>query len=122
MNQTENNKVVIPKEVAVAIEDLSIGRNNADELLLDFQAIKEYAENPSNKNSKIIFKYICEVGKRKYFTAIINGYEVEVTPEDKVKQIFDYPIYPNAVYKDVYRNGICDCLKALGIKIEGVNK
>lgn len=47
------------------------------------------------------------------------GYEVEETPEDKVRSIYKCPIdswNPNA-----YKAGIEDTLRALGIKIEGVN-
>ncbi|WP_060210224.1 hypothetical protein [Sporosarcina koreensis] len=51
--------------------------------------------------------------------AMINGYEVEKTPEEMVREYYgEY----DGTYGDIYRRrGIRTTLDMLGIKVEGVN-
>ncbi|KND05332.1 MULTISPECIES: hypothetical protein [Bacillus] len=60
--------------------------------------------------------------------ALINGYEVEKTPEEKVREFYDSfecdsRIYPSETYHrcEMSRRVIERTLDCLGMKIEGVN-
>jgi len=51
--------------------------------------------------------------------ALINGYEVEKTPEEKVREYYEsYGGSPSAME---WKEAVQDTLDLLGIKIEGVN-
>ncbi|MED0759107.1 hypothetical protein P4S93_18305 [Aneurinibacillus thermoaerophilus] len=52
--------------------------------------------------------------------AVIVGYEVEMTPEEKVREKYE-SVDPWETYGNAYRQAIRDTLNILGIKIEGVN-
>ncbi|WP_337819282.1 hypothetical protein KY997_23930 [Bacillus paralicheniformis] len=61
-------------------------------------------------------------------SALINGYEVEKTPEEKVREFYDSfecdsRIYPSETYHrcEMSRRVIERTLDCLGMKIEGVN-
>lgn len=54
-----------------------------------------------------------------YFRSLVNGYEVELSPEDRVRK---YCINTLSIANGTeIRAGIIDVLNILGIKIEGVN-
>lgn len=62
--------------------------------------------------------------------ALINGYEIVMTPEEKVREFFDYnherherseALSPEDHYTTGVSQGIKRTLEHLGIKIEGVN-
>jgi hypothetical protein len=54
--------------------------------------------------------------------AIINGYEVEETPEERIKETFER-FERSEVGREVgFAGGIKFSLNELGIKIEGINK
>jgi hypothetical protein len=59
--------------------------------------------------------------------ALVNGYEVEQSPEDKVRELYgrykncDHQEKAKAEYCRGVCNGIIDTLNALNIKVEGVN-
>jgi hypothetical protein len=64
--------------------------------------------------------------------ALVNGYEVEQTPEDKVRERYSRAVADMRFHRekcqigmekyfDGYTSGIFDCLDDLNIKIEGVN-
>jgi hypothetical protein len=117
-----SDKVKLPKEIATYIEDLLIGGNN--EMLISGVL--------GNANSQ---KYIAV---RNYFKkdfdsllqALVNGYEVELTPEDRVRRMFDEACREERYGRDkAYaswwggrRMTIIDTLNALGINIIGVNE
>jgi hypothetical protein len=52
--------------------------------------------------------------------ALYIGYEVEVSPEEKVRKFYN-DLDPNASYGTASRFAVKETLKMLGIKIEGVN-
>lgn len=62
-------------------------------------------------------------------SALYIGYEVEQTPEEKVRQTFDYALeqignlgdHPQAEHWKGLKTGIITTLAILNIKIEGVN-
>lgn len=55
-----------------------------------------------------------------YYKALVNGYEVEETPEEKVRYWYENPDIHN-YNPNSWKMGIKVTLDALGIKIEGVN-
>ncbi|MBG9882737.1 hypothetical protein OIO07_03365 [Bacillus paralicheniformis] len=76
---------------------------------------------------------ICELDKMDMLTlaaALINGYEVEKTPEEKVREYYaaNYQRHEQSMPRskdDFYTSGVAEgvrnTLDSLGIKIEGVN-
>lgn len=113
-------KVVLPKEVADAITNL----RNAG--LTDFYIIgNAYNGNRHDADLKLITEYINEnanafddeeeKGYMHIMKALVNGYEVKQTPEDKVKEMYQKST------EHCFRKAIFMTLSTLNIKIEGVN-
>jgi hypothetical protein len=110
-------KVKLPKEVAEAIVYLrSKGEMTADIIINScgnansqpYTVLRAYADTPKNLE--------------RLAHALINGFEVEQTPEDKVREIYEKAGNElDSMYMVVFRNGVHKTLDALGIKIEGVN-
>lgn len=82
MTQTETTKVVIPKEVAEAIETY---RNmNCSSDLYQTAILNEDSHRPEGKVQKaasVIKSYVDEGNSEKYMNAVVNGYEVEKKKE-----------------------------------------
>jgi len=114
-------KVKLPREVAEAIEGV---KKHADEALLyDMQYMRDVCEYEKFDAPKFqpIWNWINQHGYKEYFKALVNGYEVEQTPEDKVRELFDY-FDQTGPYAGVdVRNKIARMFCLLDIKIEGVN-
>lgn len=120
-----SDKVKLPKEIAGVIEEfkktyiegynwmiLSAITRDPDEKISHYESILRNFAKGSEKN------FI------KILQALVNGYEVEQTPEDKVREIFKNPDpFHNGIgeLSASYRDGIRDTLDTLNIKIEGVN-
>lgn len=113
-------KVKLPKEVAEAIE---FHRDNFanDYILFDLSKLAVRARAIGNQNARqiVAFTNKSEENKKKYFEALINGYEVD-TPEKQIEEMFrkaqvDYV---------AARPGSFEEGKAIGIvrAIEEVNK
>lgn len=120
-----SEKVKLPREVGNALDNIS--RMDAYKLRLleallhpnvklspDMEIVDQWADQESN-NFEILLQ------------ALVNGYEAEQSPEDKVRELYKI-VPPNRVWNPyeadqlgAYRNGIIDVLDALNIKIEGVN-
>lgn len=115
-----NAKVVVTKEVAEAIEELYI----------------EYGGKTPDRVEVITYDIIRVTSMRKEFggmrlqdviKAISEGYEVERSPEDKVREYYarngnEYASTPYTTNLfEGRRQGIVETLDLLGIKIEGVN-
>ncbi|MCP1355430.1 DUF1642 domain-containing protein [Aneurinibacillus migulanus] len=100
-------KVKLPKEVAKSIEDLrEIGADNWD-IVFTFASGDEY------------HNHLVEFAKEhtdRFLQALVNGYEIEMTPEEKV-----YEYYHEHTENSDEKVGVCRTLNLLGIKIEGVN-
>ena len=112
--------VRLPREVAEAIESVRAKYVSGCEYDLDFLSKEKYGSmgvitmfvNRSKGNMKL------------YFQALVNGYEVEVTPEGEVKRY-----YMDQLQRINERNGtdhtstaaVIKVLSILNIKIEGVN-
>lgn len=118
------SKVVLPKEVAEAVEwarteegqsnynivRLSAGAVFSEHLL----SIQRWAFDSSGKGSP-----------DKLMQALVNGYEVEQTPEDKLRKFFHTKpnrMHPDTVlYNSGAKHGVKKTLSILGITVEGIN-
>lgn len=120
-----DNKVILPKDVAEAIEYYrEMGLNN-------YYIITQCTSNPT------IFDYASKHGNYEWLmNALVNGYDTEQTPEEEVRERFrghteTLSFYRNKVldhaereqerYSCGYVAGVKDFAKVYGIKIEGVN-
>ncbi|VXC07410.1 conserved hypothetical protein [Bacillus sp. 349Y] len=99
-------KVTLPKDVAEAIEDYLSEYDKA-------RLIK--AHSTPGRWSADVREEINKIDVMTLAAALVNGYEVEVTPEEKVKEHFDG--------LDLFSSqcAVIETLNILGIKIEGIN-
>lgn len=119
------SKIQLPKDVCEALDKLQSNTNGGHNLskygiiayVNDGVVRAEYPE------LRIVHEYFFRgvALPDELVTALANGYEVELSPEERVASIF-------AVYNDKYedydngvRLGIIEVLEIYGIKIEGVN-
>lgn len=108
------DKVVLPKEVAEAIKErqLTFG-NEGTAFLMNELSSSLYCNIPQWIDKE-------KGNLTKLAQAIEYGYEVELTPEEKI--LSKYKAYqPYSDYGNAYRQGVRDTLNAYGNKIEGVN-
>ncbi|EME72202.1 hypothetical protein OZL92_17440 [Bacillus sonorensis] len=108
---SEIKKPVITKEQAEAFEKLR-------EQYTDEEIVIKYIESELD-----LFDSGCaclyDLGFTDFLAALINGYEVEKTPEEKVREYYEsYGGSPSAMER---KEAVQDTLDLLGIKIEGVN-
>lgn len=128
-------KAKLPREVAEAIEHCKsagielvdippllnvIGqlfRDYQPEVIKSLEVLQEYVTSP-------------EDNRMNFLKAIVNGYEVEETPEEKLKRYYlelkleneQYAPHSNELINSSFElYGIVKTLGILGIKIEGVN-
>jgi hypothetical protein len=127
-------KVALPRAVAEAIENLR-AQSFMDADLLDITNFLDDKYMPEDIPSNVrypIGEYLSkdfESNFPKYASAIINGYIIEKTPEENVREYWDYLIgarYAAASDEELshYESEIRateKVLKLLEIKIEGVN-
>jgi p-aminobenzoyl-glutamate transporter AbgT len=115
------DKVKITQEQADLLDELLTTKNVA--LILQLMSDWKNVLRSTNEMSKLHEWYITDtltVSK-----ALIIGYEVEETPEDKIKAQYEAPKHfydkDNDTLTSTYRKGIKFALDTLNIKIEGVN-
>ncbi len=123
-----NEKVVVTKEVAEAIKELKAKYGVYGTLHHVHGAITREPEMTVKRwveeSSGISYDTLAEI--------LINGYEVEKSPEDKVREYYekcrlnyieadDKRLFSQAEYLNGQSTGISLTLEILGIKIEGVN-
>ena len=121
---SEITKPVITKEQAEAFEKLR-------EQYTDEEIVIKYIESELD-----LFDSSCaclyDLGFTDFLAALINGYEVEKTPEEKVREYFgeaqrrrrerrDAGDIESMRYNSGKIDGVRTALAILGIKIEGVN-
>lgn len=138
----KNTKVVLPKEIAEAIEEL---RNNG---VYDFGIMVGIADYDSGRTQDHVElfgrlnMYFCdtdpesELHPNKLMDALVNGYEVEKSREDKLREHFTPHRYTSLFYLgkslDIdetkqerystgYASGFKEALNILGITVEGIN-
>jgi hypothetical protein len=113
-----NAKVSLSKEIAGAIEYYRAkGYSN-------LSIVSEVINNKTQ--AKCMTKFVINDINNfdKIMSALVNGYEVEKSPEDKVRDLYEdvRNRYPNFTkYDEGYLASMTDTLCLLGIKIEGVN-
>lgn len=111
------DKVKLPREVAEAIQRVRSHYKSGCEYDLDLLKKEDW----DCIHPIVVFTQDSRVNMQLYFEALVNGYEVEQTPEDKVRDYFNYCKNSAApeIRSEMY--GIRNTLNILGIKIEGVN-
>lgn len=119
------DKVTIPKEVAGAIEEL---RTNVESDIDLIASISERKIAPQIKISNWLNVNDWAERESLLLSALVNGYEVEKTPEDRVRELYDEQV---ALEKETQgrdesyhfgkQRGIIATLRLLDMKIEGVN-
>jgi len=106
---SEINKPVITKEQADALLGLYAEEWSREDVL-EYHVTREWTDRFSPLNDLDIMTLAA---------ALINGYEVEKTPEEKVREYYEsYGGSPSAMER---KEAVQDTLDLLGIKIEGVN-
>lgn len=108
-------KVKVSKEVAEAIEFLK------KEFDYNFEAFMKVSLNDGwhiNKNCTPLNKISVEDLAK----ILINGYEVELTPEEKIKKLFYGYAGENEFHESDAQKAILELLEILEKKVEGVNK
>jgi hypothetical protein len=104
-------QVLLPKEVVEMINN--IREVHGERMLFNYPALAS--------KYKTVYNYInsSDENFKKYFTGLINGYQIEWTKEEKLKRYYQG-------FKDNGHTGkyllIKKVLEILEIEIEGVNK
>ena len=114
-------KVKVSKEVAEAIEFVRNELRWRDDLVIR-RILSSSWERPETEILNAEGDYELSM---KIINALINGYEIELTPEEKVAEYFS----SIKVHYEKYRfdrdsaklTAVKDILAILGIKIEGIN-
>jgi hypothetical protein len=118
------DKVKITQELANAIEKVrAIGMyDNRTFEILEMATKSPKDDDIMLKEHEIIYKSCIGDGIDILIEALVNGYEVEETPEDKVRELYEYLGQESIHYasKDI-QNKIQIMLNLLNIKIVGVN-
>jgi hypothetical protein len=109
-----SEKVKLPREVAEAIENVRGHYKVGAEFDLNLMDKEKF------EGTIVISLFANESRENmiRYFQALVNGYEVEETPEEKVKNIYQYYL---SAYSGFAAKAIMEVLDVLEIKIEGVN-
>lgn len=116
-----SNKIVLPKEVAAAIE-----------CVWNRQEVKGSIKHLALTNWEFLtrsydmqawkMRDYCEKHPIEYMRALVEGYEVEKTPEDIIFEYYRQQAAKDCMRQDQTTFAIRKVLDLLGIKIEGVNK
>ncbi|GGP13464.1 hypothetical protein [Oceanobacillus neutriphilus] len=115
-------KVVLPKEVAEAIEgvwsDLRQERYTGPlqkiGCLTNWMMLEKYYSG----QERILYPYF-EENPVEYVTALAYGYKVKKSPEDELREV--YEASSTDVFDQGYDAGVRFTLNTLGIEIEGIN-
>lgn len=106
----------MPREVAEAIEHTREVLCEGCEYALEF-----VIENINHVHASTLRSFLqTSNGHEDYFKALVNGYETELTPEEKLRDIYKDHRGINVVSAS-YKAGIKDALWILDIKIPGIN-
>lgn len=114
------NKVRLPREVGNSIKRIRENYKSGCEYDLEFLSKERY----SGMDEITEFVYESRENMILYYQALVNGYEIEETPEEKIQEMFKKPGPFNdgiGEMSTAYRNGIRDTLDTLNITIKGVN-
>lgn len=135
------SKVTLPKEVAEAIEHVwdkvMNGMGPKDSIKLMWLTNWRTLDIHFPEQEPILSEYFRK-NPVNYVEALVNGYEVEETPEDKLLAEYEYitrvfleaelhgyesneDYFRHRFYYRGLRDGIQDTLEILGIEIEGID-
>jgi hypothetical protein len=117
------NKIIVPSKVADAIAHYVALADTKTEALQDILRFGYEAER-----SEIILRHF-EHDYDELMEALICGYEVEKTPEERMREYFKASVELKAEVKDIEQYQFCfgkvvgihSTLDILGIKIDGIN-
>src|SRR5690625_3000856 len=125
-------KVVLPKNVADAIKEMR--DNGVNDCGIVYYVMSDPGSSDLTDSIKEIERWVFKYGEGGspdlLMSAIVNGYVVEATSEDKLREYLrrneiepaSVPVSSNTVYKMIgRRQGVWDTLDILGITVEGVN-
>lgn len=107
-------KVKVSKEVAEAIEFL---RNDYNYGFAEFMQVRSNGKFCSIRKAFPLN----DIPVERLAIALINGYEIEQTPDEMVAELFNDISTEPSRYDAGYCAGILFVLEAYGLKIEGVN-
>lgn len=122
-------KVIFPKEVAQAIE--SVLKKHEHDDIINHLALTNwsYLAGMFKKEYSVLYEF-AKTSMIDYVNGLINGYEVELTPEEKVRALYEealqiqlkaYNYQPATVsFSQGVTTGIAKTLNALGIKVDGI--
>ena len=112
--------VKLPREVANSIHYFQT--KGKERTLFNIPTIA--SSSTKNKNSKVIYDYIqsSDENFKKYFNALVNGYEVEMSKEEQLFQLYHERRYSGSDVGVQRATGIKEALTVLGIEIGGINK
>jgi hypothetical protein len=117
-----NEKVILPREVAEAIEGLKSQGWTKSGIFGFSTGVKRLALSIDEESyGKTIGRYFGCMKHDLLMEALVNGYEVESSPEDQVKEFYEVYDACDSSYRLGIREGVRQTLNLLGIKIEGVN-
>lgn len=89
----KHEKVTLPREVAEAIEKAR-SKSWADADLMDITNFIDESYQPSDGPYRSIGEYISDVyleeNLPKYMSALVNGYDVEESPEEKLREYYGF--------------------------------
>lgn len=114
-----SEKVVLPKDVADAVRRIRSVTGTAE--AYDLGLLRADAEK-GNDLTRVILDYVEVNGPQKYFAALVNGYTIEQTPEDRVREVYEESKRSQPMsYLDGKAAGIEITLAILGLEIDGIN-
>jgi len=120
MEQAEHNaKVTVTKKVAEAIEDVRKMYRDS-EIIATIEIDRGCTAYGSKMPTLIKFTRQAEGNLDLIMQALVNGYEVEKSPEEKIREYYE-SLNDEFTYEPKERDGIEQTLNLLGIKIGGVN-
>lgn len=109
-------KTTLPFNVANAIRNIK-SRLEGERTLFNYPSIANHAVNNQDYNAINVYINQSEENFKNYFNAIVNGFEVEKSPNEKVKARYD-DYRSRGLH--VSANAIQETLELLEIKIDGI--
>lgn len=128
----EQARVTIPKEVAEAIEGMRRKLTNLLIVVSVYGGVS-YTETPYIREIEILRHYFISTDSEDLLlSALVNGYEVEQSPEEQLREYYGNIVEYEECWREVSdfdavnecmaeRDGVINTLGILGITIEGIN-
>jgi len=112
------NKVTLPREVVEALDYLRGKGNSAFVIVCMAGGTSDEHDSPQKR---IVQEFVARDFKNCgiLMEALVNGYTVEQTPEEKVREY--YESYGGSPSANERKQAVVDTLDLLGIKIAGIN-